>query len=313
MKKPRKLVTAFCAIIFALQSGCATTPSSSQPTEQVDISKLGTVALAAVQFAPETYHTESSSTQVEPAFNLGGSKPDCHCGAGLGQYSRELGKHPEACLKFWDRFLDGVQDSGSLVVGLGIMFYCPAFAGVGAAMNAIDKRKDRKDVPMITRPELSGMAPQKTLREYVTQYAAERALPPIAVLEGQGPSKPAELPAYYSPPDQSINTVLEVGITELFAVKSQGSDFIYFGLTGRGRLIRIRESTEQVRDNMVLDGFTDMFYTNSYTLDEWLADDGKLLSSELAHGYRNLAEAFVNKWLIQHQEEIARRQENVAL
>ena len=143
---------------------------------------------------------------------------------------------------------------------------------------------------------LSALNVQVALREQIEQYAAKSALPPFVILENQGPSTPDKLPPYHSPPGKSVDTVLEVGITDLSAVRPGGSDFSYqFAVTGRGRLIRIRGSTELVGDSMVLDSFTRTYYTYSYTLNEWLADDGKLLASELARGYQNLAEAFVNK------------------
>ncbi|MGH8677324.1 MAG: hypothetical protein ACREUQ_03105, partial [Burkholderiales bacterium] len=172
----------------------------------------------------------------------------------------------------------------------------PIMAVVGASMGskkaAPEEDIDRAEAQLRPEFQAQGSANQKVLRDHVVQYAAEVGFSPFAMLDDQGPVKADEAPQYRLPEDQGADVVIEIALLDITAttlgIKALEYEFV---LTARGRIIR-------VANNAVLDSFYKRAYTVSRSTEEWAADNGKLLVAELGRANREIAEAFIDEWLL---------------
>lgn len=187
--------------------------------------------------------------------------------------------------------------SGGIAGGLAALatLICmPVAAVVGASKGSKEAApiEDLEQGEARIHPTLESLSFQKDLGDHMIRYAAEAGLAPFILLNGQGPSRPEELPAYRPPDGRVLDAVIEVAITDITArtVGLRKLDYEFL-LKARGRVVRAGDSTE-------LDSFMKFIWTSGHPLEELLADGGKLLAAEFDHAYREIAEAFVDEWLL---------------
>ena len=149
-----------------------------------------------------------------------------------------------------------------------------------------------KDAERALHARIAASAPQQQLLEYASEYAKASGLSGISVLQHIAPIASGALPSYSKRERGKIDTVLEVTLTNIAARTSGRKELdYYFCLTARGRLIRVHDDT-------VLDTFERSLGTNLRTYEQWQADDAKLFKEEIAQVARDLAEGFIDEWLL---------------
>jgi len=137
--------------------------------------------------------------------------------------------------------------------------------------------------------------PHRLLLESVQRYALGSGLSGLAALHDEGPQSLEDAPGYRGGPDY----VVEVALTELRATTPGTAALPYhFRLSARGRLVR-------VADNEVVDTFISTAATNEGTVDEWAAENGKLLVEELGDALQRVGAAFMDEWILLYRGETA--------
>lgn len=130
-----------------------------------------------------------------------------------------------------------------------------------------------ENAELTVKQALSGVGANAVLLEEARGYAAKHGIR----LAGEGAA--------------SVGT-LELGIAELNAETPGTANLPYrFRLTVQGQL---REGAS----GKVLDAFTYRASTQQLTLEQWTADDGRLVAEELRMAARRGAEAFIDEWVL---------------
>jgi hypothetical protein len=264
MKKPRKLVTGFCAIVFAVQSGCATQPTPNF-VESSDRAQFGILALATARFKPH----------IENDFWVRGKADGTLKGAGAGAGACAVG--------VWGG-----------PVGILLAIACMPFGmvvgaiagGVGAA--SLDQVKEAEGQ---ISAELSALNVQLALREHAVKYAAENSIP-LIVLDDAGPTAAEAAPHYQSLAERPFDTVIEISALELKAWSIGKKDLNFaFEISAFARLVR-------VRNNTVLDSFHIAYRSGLHSQQDWTEDGGKLLVVEFNQAYQKIAEQVLDEWFL---------------
>lgn len=136
---------------------------------------------------------------------------------------------------------------------------------------------------------------QEMVREFTIQYVRDMELTGFMVLKDQGPQSLDELPIYHPEPGKSLDTVLEIAVTNVIAKKTSGPQRlpIEFQMTFRARLI-------QVNGGKVLDSITHNFFAYS-EYGDLAKDDAKLLTNVFQPVSREFAENVVDELFLNYR------------
>jgi len=139
---------------------------------------------------------------------------------------------------------------------------------------------------------LGKLKTQETLRDRVLQVAKSQTQRPLVLVGDQGPDVPHATVSYRSPPDQNIDTVLELSVLNIGMVgEEKANPSAALVMTARARLIR-------VKDNTVL--YDEIFEHRSdeRTYAEWVVDNALPFRMEFNRAYQSLAEKIVSLSLV---------------
>ena len=197
--------------------------------------------------------------------------------------------------------LEGIMACGQMGTNeLGALFaiVCMPFGATVGAIWGAGRAAPEENVATAEQRIASAskpVDPHRLLLESVQRYARESDLSGLAALPDEGPQSLEDAPRYRGGPDY----VVEVALTELRAT-TPGTAALpyYFRLSARGRLVR-------VADNEVMDSFTSTAATNEGTVDEWTAENGKLIVEELGDALQRVGAAFVDEWILLYRGETA--------
>jgi len=183
---------------------------------------------------------------------------------------------------------------------LGALFaiVCMPFGAVYGAISGAIRAAPENNIATAEQRIASAskpVDPHRLLLESVQRYALGSGLSGLAALPDEGPQSLEDAPRYRGGPDY----VVEVALTELRAT-TPGTAALpyYFRLSARGRLVR-------VADNEVVDTFISTAATNEGTVDEWAAENGKLLVEELGDALQRVGAAFMDEWILLYRGETA--------
>jgi len=247
--------------LVVVLAACATAPPGSPNLERAD-SDLGIVAFSAAQIDP----TVKLSAQFR-------GKDDAA--------AKSAGWSVLACL----------GTPGALILApLCVVVGAPVGAAIGASSGA--PLATLEEVEHALQAQIAATAPQRHLLHYATEYAKVSGLNGIVVLPAGKPTTVNASPTYSAGEDRRLDTIVEITLTQISASTAGTKELDYsFALTARGRLIR-------VRDNKVLDAFERCLVTTPRTYKQWQANDGALFKEEIVQTARELAEGFIDEWLL---------------
>jgi hypothetical protein len=125
------------------------------------------------------------------------------------------------------------------------------------------------------------------LGERVQRYIGLNRVAGLGLMRDQGPESLTDEPRY-----STGDYVVEISITEVKATTPGSAKLPYrFTVSARGRLIR-------VADNVVVDAFSKEVRTNDRTVNQWTANGNSLLSAELGAVFEQVAQSFVDEWVL---------------
>lgn len=171
-------------------------------------------------------------------------------------------------------------------------------AAVGGAVGAVaggitgavkaDSAETVQEQQALAKAVLADLKIQETVRDRFEQYARERGRPMFVTLPDAGPTAPDEEVTYQSLAPQKIDTVLEITVNSLGMqtgdkYKSDINPSLAIFINARARLVQIKNHT-------VLLDRPYIFESESRTLSEWSADNGRLTAESLTQGYQQIAE-----------------------
>ncbi len=264
----RRLLSFFLALALLLQAAWVTGAESTRPAEPINLATLGKIGLV--------------TGQAEPTYDFDSIVEGKGQGAGGGAL-RGAG----SCAQLID---SGDSSGFSLllaIVCLPIGALVGAVAGANSAAPAelIDDARSRaqEGIAALRLNEevlLSGLEHAKALGFEV------HALDPSA-----GPAKPDDAPSYASLAG-TVDSVIEISVTRVDA-KSSGREGVpvSFGIQAQVRIV-------DVRNGRVLDSYLIRRAGQTRPAEEWLADEGVTLRTELQARVRDYPVQVLEELLI---------------
>lgn len=267
--------------------GCASDGSRLPPlpSEQVK-AQLGAVGVASARFTPEwkfppRWHVRQPADRLSAAGKTAvGSfvrtAEELFSRIGVG----EGGGDGSVC----DGPVCGMFVLGALVV---LPTFTAVVDGVHELLIGIEPITGARDTETAIRNVLGKLKIQETLRDRVLQVAKGQTQQPLALIGDQGPALPNETVSYRPPPDQHIDTVLELRVLNIgMAGEEQVNPSVALIMTARVRLIRVKENT--VLYDQVFEHTSD-----ERTYVEWATNNALPFRQEFDRAYQSLAENIV--------------------
>jgi len=128
----------------------------------------------------------------------------------------------------------------------------------------------------------------RILKDKIITYARQAGINDLTELADQGPISPVDTPQYRTPKDY----VLEITLSER-TVNSWGqnsSPVFYLGFSALGRIVRVSDKT-------ILHTFSAHEFTKRKNTEEWAANNGEPLITELNNALERLAKTAADQWI----------------
>lgn len=256
-----------CALVALAMTACSTLPSKqalSVAEHRESITDTHRIGIAIARFAPA----------VAIDAEVGGKGGGALYGAGRGAL---------ACLEI---------EKGSTGPGTGLitLICLPFGAAIGAAIGAASAASSDQIASARSRlgGPLSALDLQGELRQALDRYAARTGAGVQLFPMAEGPVTPGETPRYPS----AVDYVIEAAVSEI-RVFTPGAKPLPYGFTFpvRARLIR-------TADGALLDSLSIEVETPTATVEQWLADEGKMMAHSIDAALDEAAETIIDEWLL---------------
>jgi hypothetical protein len=250
----RRIAALFLALIFAIQSGCATLDRAVPNTRYQ--ATLGKVAVATTLQEPSIKFEGFARSKAQGAATGAGST-FAECLGGLGTGGGCSGAICGAAVLFW----------------LGVCTVASAVSGVVGAADALSAAEVRGAEAGLSSA-LNTKAIQESLRDQVVAAAVAKGMKLASVTSAPtGDYRPLAA--------AGVDTVLEVSLTKVGTQGSGVNEPLTLNMEAHIRLIRTRDLTEVFA--------TDYRHLGErLKLSEWSANGGQRLVRALENGYQSL-------------------------
>lgn len=278
------LVAAVLSGLWGCASDGAQLPPP--PSEQVK-AQLGTVGVASARFTPEwkfppRWHVRQPVDRLTAAAKAAVSTfvKTAELLFSSGGGGRGDGVGTPMC--------DGPVCAMVVLSALAVLpTFAAAVDGVHELLIGIEPITGAKDTETAIRNVLGKLKIQETLRDRVLQVAKSQTQRLLALIGDQGPALPKEPVSYRPPPDQNIDTVLELSVMNIGMVgEEQVNPSVALVMTARVRLILVKE-------NAVLYDQVFEHRSDERTYLEWATSNALPFHQEFERAYQSLAENIV--------------------
>jgi hypothetical protein len=249
-------------MLVVLQAGCA--PTQPRLLSWQDRERLGTVALTAARYAPETRIKGPGQTGGKAGIAIGG----------LGAAAATLASclNPLAILTCPSMLLT--------MTALG------ATAG-GVIGHQINSRVSGSQIEAAGPENLDNPRTQLVLRDRVLQQARASTSTSYVAVDHPAPASPADRPDYRPLSARGIDTVVEVALLEL-STEGRPVQGLSLALTSRIRVIRAASGA-------VIGEETFRYRSEPHPYDKWTDPEANVFRAALDLGYQSIAERVVGE------------------
>jgi len=248
----------------------------------------GTIGLVSARFVPVIELNEVTDGKAQGS--LKGAKKGATIGATPGVAVSE-GTRVVCSLGPGYTYGGSVVCAVLWVGGMGVAIAGGAVGAVaGGVIGAVkaDSAETVQEQQERAKAVLAELKIQEIVRDRFEQYAKERGRPMFVTISDTGPTSLYEEVSYQSLSPQKIDTVLEITVTRL---GMQTGDKYKLDIDlSLAVFINARSRLVQTKNNTLLQDRPYIFESETRTLSEWSADNGRLTAESLTQGYQKIAE-----------------------
>lgn len=273
---------------LAVNFGCATVPAP--PAAEVRKS-LGVVAIAPAQYTPQ-----SNFSTYAAGKSAGAAKGAAEGAAGgalvMGAAIASTG---------------GVAAAAFAFLAPYYIVTTTAFFGVQGAIRSLPAEKVQ-EIESALNQTLARLDPQHALAEQLSRVMGSEAWLQLRPGDAKGPTSADDSPNYVALRSSGIDTVIEVGVTQIGFVRCERSvlaadddmncppdsarePMVSLFVLVRARLVR-------VSDGMVLADRRFRYSSPHRSFERWIDDGGRLLAEEFDRAYRDLGGLVTDELLL---------------
>jgi hypothetical protein len=252
-----RLAAWLCLLVAALQGGCAPLRPPLLPAHERE--RLGTVAVTAARYAPQTRIKGPGQTGGKAGIAIGG------LGAAAATVASCL--NPIALLT-----------CPTMVLTMGAL---GATAG-GVIGHQINARITGSRIEAAGPEDLEDPRVQLALRDRIVYHSRATTSLPYVAVDDPAPASPADKPDYRPLSASGIDTVVEVALLEV-ATEGRPAQGLWLALDSRIRVIRA--------DNGAVIGEEVFRYrSEAHPYEKWKDPEGGIFRAALERGYQSIAE-----------------------
>ena len=254
----RKRIVAWCAVLLGvLQCGCAATPP--RLLSGADRERLGTIAVTAARYAPDTRIKGPGQTGGKAGIAIGG----------LGAAAATVA----SCLNPVAFFT-----CPAMVLTMGAL---GATAG-GVIGHQINARVTGSEIEAAAPDGVDDARTQRALRDWVIRHARAHTARDYVAIDDPAPASRADKPDYRPLSGSGIDSVVEVALLEL-STEGRPGQGLALAMASRVRVIRAASGA-------VLGEEIIRYRSEPHPYEKWIEKDGNIFRTALARGYQSIAE-----------------------